>query len=127
MAQDSMSSMREEESRQEAANDALWDVVYASLRAVCDRANTELPKIQQHYYGERQKAVRMYDPEHEVVRILGGLVWRTTNLIDASNVLSRKLDTLRVTDKSIRHSPDFWQLCRNLLVVSVSEATLTLP
>jgi hypothetical protein len=124
IATDGSAATREDESRQEAANDSLWDTVYASLRTVCDRANNELPKIQKHYYNERQKAVLVYDPEHEVVRLLGGLVWRTTNLIDASEKLSKRLDTLRVNDRSVRHSSEFWQLCRNLLVVSMSLTTL---
>jgi hypothetical protein len=124
MVTDGPAATREDESRQEAANDALWDTVYTSLRTVCDRANNELPKIQKHYYNERQKAVHIYDPEHEVVRLLGGLVWRTTNLIDASEKLSKRLDTLRVNDRSVRHSSEFWQLCRNLLVVSMSSTTL---
>lgn len=106
-------------SRQEYDNDPLWTDIYQSFRLLCERANEGLPKIQKHYFGERQKAVRMYDQDHEAVRQLGSLVARSNGLVEVANRLTLKLDSVRPTDKSIRQSLEFWHLCRTIILVSM--------
>jgi hypothetical protein len=106
-----------DESRPEVDNDLLWDSIFQSLRSLCERANDGLPKIQMHYYGERQKALRIYDQDHETVRQLSSLVARSNNLVDVANRLTLKLDSVKLADKNIRQSLEFWQLVRNMILV----------
>jgi hypothetical protein len=106
-----------DESRPELDNDLLWDSIFQSLQILCERANEGLPKIQMHYFGERQKALRIYDQDHETVRQLSSLVARSNNLVDVANRLTLKLDSVKLTDKSIRQSLEFWQLVRNMILV----------
>jgi hypothetical protein len=118
-----------EDSRQDAQIDGLWYGFYQSLKTLCDRATEGLPKIQTHYYEQRQRAVRVYDQDHEAVRQLGSLVARSNHLVEVANRLSAKLDSVNPSDKAIRHSMEFWQLCRTIILVCTClflfEQTLT--
>jgi hypothetical protein len=112
-------AMRDEHLRQEAANDTIWESVIGSLRNLCDRANAGLPKIQSHYFAERQKALRLHDQDSEIVSQLGSFILRSTNLIEMTTALMKKIEAMRPNDRAVRHSLEFWQLCRNIIVVSI--------
>jgi hypothetical protein len=106
-----------EDSRSDPQIDALWTGFYQSLKTLCDRATEGLPKIQKHYYEQRQRAVKMYEQDHEAVRQLGSLVARSSLLVDVANRLSAKLESVSASDKAIRQSMEFWQLCRTIILV----------
>jgi hypothetical protein len=113
--------MRHEDLRQEAANDPQWEEVLNALRNVCNLMNEYVPTFRAHYFKQRQMAARNYHPEHDVVKELEGLVNNSGTLIDASGALTKKLSTLSMLgvsmDRGVRHSPEFWQLCRALFMV----------
>jgi hypothetical protein len=106
-----------DESRQDIDNNLLWDMICQALKILCERAIEGLPRIQRHYYNERQKAIRIYDQDHEIVRQLSSLVARTNQLIDVANQLNIRLENVKSTDKSMRQSMEFWQLVRTLIMV----------
>jgi hypothetical protein len=106
-----------DESRRDIDIDPLWDSIYHSLKILCERANESLPKIQNHFFYERQKAIRVYDQDHEVVRQLSSLVARSNSLVDVVTRLTSKMENFKSNDRSIRQSMEFWQLTRTLTLV----------
>lgn len=102
----------------EIANDPIWERVNNVLRILCERANEGFPRIQQYYSQERQRALRSNEQDSETVRLLTSLTNRSNTLLAASNALRQRLDTMKTNDRSIRHSVDFWQIARTLVVVS---------
>ena len=111
--------MHDEDLRQEAANDTIWESFIGSLRNLCDRANEGLPIIQSHYFTERQKALRLHDQGSEIVSQLGMLILCSTNLIRTTAVLMKKIEAMTPNDRTVRHSLEFWQLCRSIILVSI--------
>jgi hypothetical protein len=123
LTSDGPTVMRHEDLRQEAANDPQWEDVLHALRTVCNLMNEYVPIFRAHYFKQRQLAARNYHPEHDVVKELEGLVNNSAGLIDASGALTKKVSTLSMLgvniDRGVRHSPEFWQLCRALFMVSI--------
>jgi hypothetical protein len=119
LAPDGSYIMRDEDLRQEIANDAIWESVIGSLRNLCDRANEGLPKIQSHYYAEYDKARHLHDQESEIMRQLSSLVTRSSNMIEITTALTKKIENMRPNDRTVRHSLEFWQLCRNIILVRI--------
>jgi hypothetical protein len=115
--------LREEDVRKEISYDPIWEMVYVALRDLCDRANDGLPKIQSYFNAERQKTARVAEPDSELIRQLASLFSRNNTLMDAALALDNRLESMRVNDRNIRHDLEFWQLCRNIIVVSTLAQT----
>jgi hypothetical protein len=119
LAPDGSYIMRDEDLRQEIANDAIWESLIGSLWNLCDRANEGLPKIHAHYYAELEKAKYQHDPESEIVSQLDSVVTRSFNLITITTALTKKIENMRPGDRTVRHSLEFWHLCHRIILVRV--------
>jgi len=104
-------------SRHDVDNDPLWDSIYQSLKILCERASEGLPRIQNHFFNERRKAIRAYDQDNEVVKQLGSLFARCNSLVDVVTRLTSKMENFKTSDRSIRQSMEFSQLIRTLTLV----------
>jgi hypothetical protein len=118
--------LREEDARAEMSYDHIWDTVYVSLRDLCDKVNDALPRIQMFFNNERQKTVRSADADSEMARHLASLIGRGNATLDSAQLLNRRLDNLRVNDRTIRHDVEFWQLCWNTIMVCSRLCSITL-
>jgi hypothetical protein len=120
--------MRDEDLRQEMANDPIWESIIGSLWNLCDRANEGLPKIHAHYSAELEKAKYaaeldkakyQHDPQSDIVRQLASLVTRSSTMIETTTALTKKIEHMRPGDRTVRHSLEFWHLCRNIILVRI--------
>ena len=119
LAPDGSYMMRDEDLRQEIANDAIWESVVGSLWNLCEKANEGLPKMHAHYYAELEKAKYQHGPESEIVRQLDSLVTRSYKMIEITTALTKKIENMRPGDRTVRHSLEFWNLCRNIILVCI--------
>jgi hypothetical protein len=128
LAPDGSYMMRDEDLRQEMANDPIWESIIGSLWNLCDRANEGLPKIHAHYSAELEKAKYaaeldkakyQHDPQSDIVRQLASLVTRSSTMIETTTALTKKIEHMRPGDRTVRHSLEFWHLCRNIILVRI--------
>jgi len=115
---DSSYGMREDEMRQEVANDALWEDICRVLHTMCEIILENLSKIQAFYRSERQRALRQYEQDQDFIKQLGSLVNRCNVMLDTLNTLARRLENLTPNDRMVRHSLEFWTFPRTVFLVS---------
>jgi hypothetical protein len=116
-APDDSSRMREDDLRRETANDGLWEDMCRTLHNMSEVTVENLSKVQAYYRSERQRALRQFDQEHEIVKQLGSLVHRCSVIIDAANTLARRLENMTPNDREVRHQLDFWAYPRTVFLV----------
>lgn len=101
-----------------------FEIIYLTLQRAIELADQALPECRRTFFTHREGAAR--NMQATVARAWTLALSKCDSVINALELMKRRLAKLKLNDPALRNSRDFWQLCDNFVRVRARLSSITL-